>query len=71
MYDFTRFAIPATGEQTQIWPWIVGGIALVALIGVIILSVMQKKGENPPTPPQEEVPPEAPAQEDEPTDDDA
>lgn len=57
---------PATGEQKSMWPWIVGGIGLVALAAFVVLSVMQKKK----TPPDDGQPPlaESPA---EPSPDDA
>lgn len=51
---------PATGEQKSMWPWIVGGIGLVALAAFVVLSVMQKKK----TPSDDGQPPlaEAPAE---------
>lgn len=41
---------PATGEQKSMWPWIVGGVGLVALAAFVVLSIMQKKK----TPPHDE-----------------
>lgn len=38
---------PATGEQKSMWPWIVGGIGLVALAAFVVLSIMQKKKTPP------------------------
>lgn len=34
---------PLTGEQKSVWPWVVGGIGLAALIAFVVLSILQKK----------------------------
>lgn len=43
---------PATGEQASIWPYVVGGIGVLALAAFVVLSVLQKKQSKPtdPTP---------------------
>ncbi len=57
MYEWISALLlsPATGEQKSVWPWIVGGIGLAALIAFVVLSVVQKKRASrgaPPTGPQ-------------------
>lgn len=53
MYEWISALLlsPATGEQKSVWPWIVGGIGLAALIAFVVLSVVQKKRASRGTPP--------------------
>ncbi len=58
MYEWISALLlsPATGEQKSVWPWVVGGIGLAALIAFVVLSVVQKKRASrgtPPTGPQD------------------
>lgn len=53
MYEWISALLlsPATGEQKSVWPWVVGGIGLAALIAFVVLSVVQKKRASRGTPP--------------------
>ncbi len=45
-------ASPATGEQTSPVPYILMGIGLAALVAVVVLTMVSKKGKGtPPAPP--------------------
>lgn len=51
---------PATGERTNTLPFVLGGVGLVAVAALVVLTVMDaKKKKN--TPPPTDTPPAPPA----------
>jgi serine/threonine protein kinase len=51
--------MPAADRRAPIWPWVVGGVGLLAVIGVVIVSLLIVLVFNKPTPPPQQRPAEA------------
>lgn len=55
---------PATGEDVNVLPFVLGGIGLIAVVALIVLSVLdakRKKGQPPTDNPPPAVPPVSPS----------